>query len=1527
MFKKRAELEQEKEAPISSISSTATNDQTVDLPELERTARKAGLSLKENSKPETKDNTQDAFLAEMGLKNNTKDVLGSSDNKEPNNAITLLAEKKTMKNCIKDVVSEKHASASKTPEVNRNLLLDPLLLPKEASASCQNIDPLRMSSANNRLVEKGEEVLGKTETQLQPNNASIVDFQKGMHFCALSSTETNETIQHEFSSYPKVYTFDDEQQLLKSKCPCDSYVDEQFNLKSGDQVLYLNNHLCSGQEGSSIANGNKDSHKHLTKEKKQKPQIISSNTQLPLHEPRHQEKLHDVECNKTSTVTEGINLSVSAQFPETIQEVDMHSKNSPKNQRTTESVEFAQINPNFTMISETETNCATMESFCMPLVEGGHVEVTTALPNITQVSNTSTSLSPAECGNGQYFVPCTSLETEGDTTGKAMAPEDKSPLSLETKDEICQYLSHRNDGTLMQTSVSLDKPLLPEGGTKPLEFEKIKLISTGSAITTRPSSLQTAGKNDSSVHEMTDCFETEEAPTASEIKEIVMIGLSPLSPSKEVFLPKGTPPAVKPEKNSSPTILSSTSTSVLASNVFISEDSICLDAGSKFVPNSKDQNLLKTSCFLSNGKQEHTNKPAGGNCGKICCSVSACENIQVSKKSEICRPLTAAEFGVSDQISDSVQESADIPETKVISDSLENANLGDDILLCSEETSGSCSLGSGSSLGKEILHVSICEDAYTGKPAVDLLASDVEAVHPVKMALEKAFTVQQEKDTQITPSEEVNPHYLIASVSGDPVEMDDQEVPTSFTKLSSQFSDETWRVVETGKQVQIRSRDLAVLFKKADEIIDAVLYLAIEEVQSKQAAGICQANNIKGSLLGPSLQKDQKMRKILSEEKEIQLKNLPLQYFRETCIRRLSGIKRKDTVDAGIQDETMPFDITNKIDLHSSLALKAKSMTGDDVNTAKHKLMYSQQEENLSKGPSQNTVLIANTEAPKRVIMDTKLTDKLSETTKEPLSVSQAYPAEVDNVTVEGEIGSSLASLHITDDEEVTRREMVPNKVFSWPNYGDKCNDSTARLESSPAIVGNGKNSQGVSGSTHTTEVGGEMSDQTTGDKSDYSLYAGNREIVMTREQLPSCLSLPENVSLPTFNSNVRTYACLSDKSEGDCGPLDLLGNDIGDDLFKHSYNYNTLPFFATEEPHGSSCETGSERGYGKTKKDCTESQNKNSIPESSVKNNFPAIESHFASEEEQITGVTMDDLNKDTYLDGITEKSPQCFAFSLPKEWEGNSSFSILYEDSLQEDSCSPAEPDHPLPSLPGLSLNNIEHLLMYEAAKGKHNSGQTYEDGKQVNEMPGSTCSESFMTVEAKRYRVYPFSLSPIYEDDSSQEDLLSADISPGGHSGEKSRDSNNPSSSVLSLLQSVSERLKSSDQYFEEEEGLCEENEVEDKVCSSSCWAGSPSAAILENAHERDLLSRHLYLSKDTLAEEEASPLTSAHSAQLPQKCDLDAKPFSRSVFYEYLQNAGSYTCGKGARFESLLVTKEDHQTKYNDLQKSGAFQVVR
>ncbi|OCT93878.1 hypothetical protein XELAEV_18011549mg [Xenopus laevis] len=62
------------------------------------------------------------------------------------------------------------------------------------------------------------------------------------------------------------------------------------------------------------------------------------------------------------------------------------------------------------------------------------------------------------------------------------------------------------------------------------------------------------------------------------------------------------------------------------------------------------------------------------------------------------------------------------------------------------------------------------------------------------------------------------------------------------------------------------------------------------------------------------------------------------------------------------------------------------------------------------------------------------------------------------------------------------------------------------------------------------------------------------------------------------------------------------------------------------------------------------------------------------------------------------------------------------------------------------------------------------------------------SYLVAQARRRSFYPISLSPIYEDDSSSEDILSTCASP-----KLSETDNSNCSSILTLLQSVSDRLK--------------------------------------------------------------------------------------------------------------------------------------
>ncbi|XP_053311807.1 very large A-kinase anchor protein [Spea bombifrons] len=84
--------------------------------------------------------------------------------------------------------------------------------------------------------------------------------------------------------------------------------------------------------------------------------------------------------------------------------------------------------------------------------------------------------------------------------------------------------------------------------------------------------------------------------------------------------------------------------------------------------------------------------------------------------------------------------------------------------------------------------------------------------------------------------------------------------------------------------------------------------------------------------------------------------------------------------------------------------------------------------------------------------------------------------------------------------------------------------------------------------------------------------------------------------------------------------------------------------------------------------------------------------------------------------------------------------------------------------------------------------------DEGSYLNHGEEDTNSGSFLAVQSRRVRIYPLSLSPIYEDDSSTEDILSNHGSPGQMERKKDDGCNaNDHSSILSLLQSVSDRLK--------------------------------------------------------------------------------------------------------------------------------------
>ncbi|NXM64049.1 CRBG3 protein, partial [Illadopsis cleaveri] len=269
------------------------------------------------------------------------------------------------------------------------------------------------------------------------------------------------------------------------------------------------------------------------------------------------------------------------------------------------------------------------------------------------------------------------------------------------------------------------------------------------------------------------------------------------------------------------------------------------------------------------------------------------------------------------------------------------------------------------------------------------------------------------------------------------------------------------------------------------------------------------------------------------------------------------------------------------------------------------------------------------------------------------------------------------------------------------------------------------------------------------------------------------------------------------------------------------------------------------------------------------------------------------------------------------------NSSFTIIYEGALQSENKSVSTDEVQTGSLSPSDLpsDDTDHLRC-DGARNEQESVCLYGQDSKVKEAAESRGLESFLSVEAKRYRVYPFSLSPIYEDDSSQEDLLSTDVSPESRAGGVSKDSSDHTA-VLSLLQSVSERLQFTARFNEDEEDGVEEEEEESSYeehpldveredsCLSSQCRENFKATPQPNDQSRSFLEQSFLLSKEHLDSEEqpeqfpnASSPSQTPCKPVPEKADAAVTQPPTSVYYQYLKSARTGSSEKGARFGSIL-----------------------
>ncbi|XP_006171617.1 very large A-kinase anchor protein isoform X3 [Tupaia chinensis] len=324
--------------------------------------------------------------------------------------------------------------------------------------------------------------------------------------------------------------------------------------------------------------------------------------------------------------------------------------------------------------------------------------------------------------------------------------------------------------------------------------------------------------------------------------------------------------------------------------------------------------------------------------------------------------------------------------------------------------------------------------------------------------------------------------------------------------------------------------------------------------------------------------------------------------------------------------------------------------------------------------------------------------------------------------------------------------------------------------------------------------------------------------------------------------------------------------------------------------------------------------------------------EDTIVSLDKRISVTAVYDKRRD--LGYSNEKEESNLAFISQDEQE-NSSFTILYEEPLQdEDKYASAEVRRTRSVLFPVASPDGVPVLACERSESRTDLVHHFEKDMKLGETFDSDSSEMFLSVEAKRYKIYPLALSPIYEDDSSQEDILSNDVSPGHQGSMKSRENADQSSSVLSLLQSVSERLKMN--FDEDDRQAAEEEEEEEEALHKrdlrsqrrehvTFQLPDPSIAFYP---EVDQESTGISKNSNVMSNE---PTTSnlqiglwPEKASLLQKSDLTSKLHSslKSAYHQYLQTSKTHSLEKGARFGGIFqepVSKyfrvQDHSDRLN------------
>ncbi|KAM6284728.1 very large A-kinase anchor protein isoform 2-T3 [Spheniscus humboldti] len=1595
---------------------------------------KSGHVIKENGDDEGKDHKDDVIVNSSAVKTGMKKsgkaqhCLGSSKHE-----ITAKTTTSSIESSLE--IDLKHTPALAATKVKRTYSLDSLLSSSSrnneilTNSTSRITSSLNMSSAGD-LVGKEVGLLGEAEAQFQADKNATSNFDKENH-CSKAAKESTKEMQDDCLHSPKSKnkTVNEELQVSKGEYCCNHQMDSHSELTSYVQMLHSSTTTFQQQADQHTGNANKDSDPRKSGaqkivavvEREQNPQNFLSAALLPFNEqiPTSLSVESRGECIAAGNLTASVSSIKNDE--------DIVMGRGTCNEELSEFGKPMHIqNDHQLILVENSKDTDTLQTG-LPCLETEGVETMKVLSEVAveNLANVSSCIrgcesvkfnfdeltaplpvtyeSSVETGGCCSASPHPSCKTKNKTTGKREVSLKDVREAVSRPDRECE-----KSKSFEPVEMSLSESSVPVHNCGAVSLETVKDIPAKALVTlTEDNTAKPATCPLIGIDRTDDC-----TPAASKIDKIDMTEVA-LVPSESKDSASELSSCISKSQENildvSHSVLRYGEGPLTNHSAFICEKGVDVDIISEPPSVSEDRRINFSS------KKENSNKPrisptaldsSSDNQGKMPSSATNSENGQTARWSAASEQgsfiFPAAEFRsiiLEDRMTEVPLCSGD-PRASCLAGSLEpeltpamldrcaagvevggiciprpsSPTLGSrevsNLSVSAFETSGvaqgnsyssSCRAGDGAEVASSAQQAG-------GSVLAEAMPSPICPLKSSEMASESACTESVCRNAV----GQVNLGNCASATSEAPSVIGDQTAAAS-AESNKLCSEEVLEDTNVKGQECAQFQDAAALFKKAEEIVDSVLHLAIEEITAKQAIGVCQLCGSKGGLINTDILNYQRAGTVQLEAEEIQSALQSLKHFNESSGGGLSSFTGNETVDANNQDEKILPYIPDKMDLHSALALKAKEIIDEVINSAKQKLASNQWQGSESKRLSEKVEPKPTAETPKILNLDMKLPAKTQEPTEE--AETQSVAVKPENVDCSGP--PLLPNSMENGIDWPQRGEKIPNNAFICQTTGFLPTGSSARPESDLMTPAKERHDRKVCEHLAAAELCGKGGVSATSRKSDGSLHLIPRDATVTEEMLlslhlkDSCnnTNMPECTLLSTVNVNLSPFMpdeeCISMQCEfkDKSSPQGSLESSTEDSPYEHcgreaaeevlAQVKATLEDSKAVESEEELAEWASETAEVNTGLNTQFAVLELSVigEDSEGKNCFNAV---LAQNNENPKQVQMKDQDMKRN-DQLEENSLDCsddmkestdlLAFSpLIEQWE-NSSFTIIYEGALQTENKSVSTDDMQTGSLSSsvLPSDNTDHL-MCERAKTKNEPACLYGKDNKLNEATDSRSSESFLSVEAKRYRVYPFSLSPIYEDDSSQEDLLSTDVSPEGRPSGLSKD-NIDHTSVLSLLQSVSERLQFTTQFSkedeeegvedeEEEESSYEENmlDVEREECLSSQWRGNLKTALPSNDQARSLFPEQSpLLSKEKLDSKEQPELfpDAASPGQTPckpvsQKADAALKHPPPSVYYQYLKSASNCSSEKGTRFGSILqdmLQPKIHWSQDNTMPKLG------